>query len=86
MFIAIFAAVVRHTGVLLLGLGIVAGQLVAALIIDIVDPTADGPPSALTYAGVALTLVAVVIAATPSPRRGRERADERDDDLVRANP
>jgi transporter family-2 protein len=85
VFIAIFAAVVRHTGVLLLGLGIVAGQLVAALIIDIIDPTADGPPSALTFAGVALTLVAVVIAAAPTPQRRRDRTNERDEDLVRAN-
>jgi transporter family-2 protein len=86
VFIAIFAAVVRHTGVLLLGLGIVAGQLVAALVIDIIDPTTDGPPSALTYAGVALTLVAVVVAAAPSPQRRRDRWDGRDESFVRANP
>jgi transporter family-2 protein len=85
VFIAIFAAVVRHTGVLLLGLGIVAGQLVAALLIDVIDPTADGPPSALTFAGVALTLVAVGIAAAPNPLRRRDRATERDNDLVGAD-
>jgi transporter family-2 protein len=86
VFIAISAAVVRHTGVLLLGLGMIAGQLVAALIIDTIAPMADGPPSALTFAGVALTLVAVVIAAAPSPRRRRAvaPAPERDNDLVRA--
>ena len=69
---------------LLLGLGIVAGQLVAALVIDMIDPAADGPPSALTFAGVALTLVAVVIAAAPTSQRRRDRANERGEDLVRA--
>jgi transporter family-2 protein len=85
VFIAIFAAVVRHTGVLLLGLGIVAGQLLAALLIDIIDPTADGQPSALTFAGVALTVVAVAIAAAPNARRGRNPAADQDNDLVRAD-
>ena len=85
VFIAIFAAVVRHTGVLLLGLGIVAGQLTAAVLIDIIDPTADGPPSALTFAGVALTLVAVGIAAAPNPLRRRGRPAEQGNELVGAD-
>jgi transporter family-2 protein len=84
VFIAISAAVVRHTGVLLLGLGMVAGQLVAALIIDTIVPSADGPPSDLTFAGLGLALVAVVIAAAPGRLGRRRRVAERDEDLVRA--
>ncbi|HEY7173772.1 MAG TPA: DMT family transporter, partial [Micromonosporaceae bacterium] len=45
--IAIAAGVVRHTGVLLLTLGLVAGQLIAALVIDTIAPGAGGRPSAL---------------------------------------
>lgn len=67
VFIAISAAVVRHTGVLLLGLSMVAGQLVGALALDLFAP--DGVrPGASTYAGVGLTLGAVVLAALPARR------------------
>jgi transporter family-2 protein len=66
--IAVAAAVVRFTGVLLLGLAATAGQVVWALVLDLVAPT-DGPPGRNTYAGAVLTLVAVGIAATPRLRR-----------------
>ncbi len=67
VFIAISAAVVRHTGVLLLGLGMVAGQLTGALVLDLV--ASDGVrPDAATYAGVALTFAAVLLAAVPTGR------------------
>ena len=66
VFIAIAAAVVRYTGVLLLGLSMVAGQLVGALGIDMLAPGGSGRPNTLTLIGVALTLIAVVIAATSS--------------------
>lgn len=62
-FIAVAAAVVRHTGVLLLGLGMIAGQVTGALILDAVVPGRAGPPTASTLLGAALTLVAVGIAA-----------------------
>jgi bacterial/archaeal transporter family-2 protein len=63
VFIAIAAAVVRHTGVLLLGLSMVAGQLIGALLIDLVVPGPEGRPGVNTLIGVALTLVAVLIAS-----------------------
>jgi bacterial/archaeal transporter family-2 protein len=76
--IAISAAVVRAIGVLLLGLALVAGQLAGALVIDLVAPGSSGRPGASTWLGVALTLVAVGIAARPDPRSaGEPAADHR---------
>jgi transporter family-2 protein len=53
-FIAVSASIVRHTGVLLLSLGTIAGQLLTATALDRATPT--------TLLGVGLTLVAVLIA------------------------
>ena len=44
VFIAIAAAVVRFTGVLLLGLATIAGQVLGAVAMDVVFPTADSQP------------------------------------------
>ncbi|GIF97401.1 DMT family transporter [Catellatospora citrea] len=63
VFIAISAAVVHRIGVLLLGLGMIAGQVLGALAIDAVLPGPAGRPDLLTLTGAALTLVAVRIAA-----------------------
>lgn len=60
--IAIAVAVVQVTGVLLLGLASVAGNVLGALVLDLALPTV-GRPGFNTYAGAALTLVAVAIAA-----------------------
>ncbi|MBB5871648.1 transporter family-2 protein [Allocatelliglobosispora scoriae] len=68
-FIAMAAAVVRHIGVLLLGLGMIAGQVSGALILDQFAPGRAGQPSASTLLGAALTLVAVAIAG----RSGKAR-------------
>jgi transporter family-2 protein len=65
--IATAAAVVQVTGVLLLGLSAIAGNVIGAVLLDLLAPTV-GPPAANTYAGAALTLVAVVIAAYPHRR------------------
>lgn len=73
-FIAIAATVVRRTGVLLLGLSMVAGQLVGALAIDLIAPGPEGYPPVTTWIGVALTLVAVAIAAVRRPAPDRELA------------
>ncbi|GAA1725190.1 hypothetical protein GCM10009809_21200 [Isoptericola hypogeus] len=59
-FIALQAAVVQRIGVLLLGLGMIAGQVVGAVVLDVVDPGV-APPGTATYVGAALTLVAVAI-------------------------
>jgi len=66
IFIGGAVIVVRVTGVLLLGLGSVAGQLVMSLVLDLVLPAAGRVVVASTVVGTVLTLVAVVIAAIPS--------------------
>ncbi|MBV1849083.1 DMT family transporter [Catellatospora tritici] len=62
-FIAISAAVVHRIGVLLLGLGMIAGQILGALTIDTIAPGTAGRPDLLTITGALLTLIAVRIAA-----------------------
>ena len=69
LFIAAAAAIVPLTGVLLLGLGTVAGQLVGALLLDLFIPADGDHLTAATVAGTALTLVAVAVAALPARRR-----------------
>lgn len=70
VFIALAAAIVRFTGVLLLGLATIAGQIVGAVLLDLLLPTTASHPGLATLAGAALTMVAVLIAALgPSPRR-----------------
>lgn len=61
--VAIGAYVVRLTGVLILGLGTVAGQLITAVALDLLVPAAEHRPGATTIAGAALMLVALTIAA-----------------------
>jgi transporter family-2 protein len=68
VFIAAAAVLVRVTGVLLLGLATVAGQLVAALLLDPLLPTSGSGVAFSTVGGTALALVAV---ATASMRWGR---------------
>jgi transporter family-2 protein len=69
VFIAVGAAVVRYTGVLLLGLGMISGQVTGALLIDLVMPGAAGRPGWDTIAGATLALVAVLVAVLPSRRK-----------------
>jgi transporter family-2 protein len=71
--VAVGATVVRLTGVLLLMLGTISGQLLGALAVDLVAPTAT-PPTLVTCAGAGLALLAVLITLRPSgPRRGAVR-------------
>ncbi|MEV0002425.1 DMT family transporter [Micromonospora sp. NPDC050980] len=63
VFIALAAALVRFTGVLLLGLATIAGQIVGAVLMDVVLPTEASHPGVWTLLGAALTLVAVLVAA-----------------------
>ncbi|MGQ4598802.1 DMT family transporter [Nocardia sp. R6R-6] len=60
-FIALAALTVRWIGVLLLGLTSVAGQLLFALVLDLITPTSAGL-SATAIIGCVLTLVAVGVA------------------------
>ncbi|RWZ64496.1 DMT family transporter [Labedella populi] len=62
VFIGVSAFLVAHTGLLVLGLGTVAGQLVGAVVLDIVVPGAGGVHWT-TIAGAALALVAVAVAS-----------------------
>lgn len=60
--------VVGTTGVLLFGMASIAGQLVAALVLDAVLPVSGGHLSATTFVGTGLTFVAVLLAALPGRR------------------
>jgi transporter family-2 protein len=65
--IAVATIAVRHIGVLVFGLASVAGQLLGAVVLDALTP---GPRlSAATVAGVAITFLALVLAAHPRFRR-----------------
>lgn len=59
VFVAVAAVTVRTLGVLRLGLGVIAGQLVGALLLDQLAPVHGAGVDALTVVGVLLTLVAV---------------------------
>ncbi len=69
IFISAAAAVVRVVGVFVLGLGTIAGQLIASLFIDLFIPAADKAVTLPVVAGTFLALVAVVVAAVPNLRR-----------------
>lgn len=58
-FVAVAALVVRLLGVLRLGLAVIAGQLVGALLLDLTLPVHGRGVDLLTVGGVALTMVAV---------------------------
>jgi len=69
IFISAAAAVVRVVGVFVLGLGTIAGQLIASLFIDLFLPASDKAVTLPVVAGTALALAAVAIAAVPNLRR-----------------
>lgn len=71
IYIGVTALLVRTTGVLLLGLGLVAGQLSCSLLLDVAWPTANAPIAFSTVAGTLLALVAVLIAGIGSSGRTR---------------
>lgn len=64
-------ALVRHTGVLLLSLGMISGQLIGALLLDLLVPAPGTHVGTSTVVGVLLTLVAVGVASLPTPRLPR---------------
>ncbi len=71
-FIAMQAAVVRTIGVLVLGLAILSGQVIAATLLDLLVAVEGSRLEPPTVIGAALTLVAVGIAAV---RTGRPAPD-----------
>ena len=68
IFIGLGTIVVGVTGVLLLTLGTISGQLLMSLLLDLVVPVAGHGIQWTTLLGTALALVAVVIVATASSR------------------
>ena len=73
VFIGGAIAVVRIIGVLVLGLATVAGQLLGALVLDLVLPISGRELALTTVIGTALTLVAVSIAALSTRSQISER-------------
>lgn len=68
-YIFLSAALVVHTGVLLLGLGAVAGQLLTAFALDAVWPADAGPGWITELVMVIVALASVVVAVAPWRRR-----------------
>ncbi len=66
VFIALASFVVKWTGVLLLGLSAIAGQLIGSVLLDLLLPAAGRHLSGQTLVGTAIALVAIVIAAWPT--------------------
>ncbi|MEV6690114.1 DMT family transporter [Micromonospora sp. NPDC051196] len=76
LFIAVAATVVRLVGVLVLGLATIAGQVIGAVLLDVLLPTAASHPGPRTVLGALLTLVAVGVATLGGrfrPLSGRRR-------------
>ncbi len=67
-YILLGAFIVAHTGVLLMGLGSVLGQLVTSVVIDLIWPPAAGPA---LWQVVAMVVVAVASVIVALPRRRR---------------
>lgn len=68
IFIAGSAFVVARIGVLVLGVSVVAGQLIGAMLIDLVIPSPLHPLTLATVLGVFLALVAVAISSVKLKR------------------
>ena len=68
-FVAMAAIVVRILGVLRLGLATISGQLVGAILLDLVTPAADHGVAAATLVGAGLTFVAVGISGLTARTR-----------------
>jgi bacterial/archaeal transporter family-2 protein len=67
-FIAAQTVIVRALGVLLMGLAMLAGQLAAAVLFDLLLPVPGHLLEPVTIAGAAVTLLAVGVAAIPARR------------------
>lgn len=73
IFIGLSAFLVKHLGVLLTGLGMIGGQLVGSVLIDLVVPAPGALVNTATIGGTLLTLGAVGLASmagskSPKPR------------------
>lgn len=70
-YIFLAASIVRDTGVLLLALGSVVGQLLTSVVLDALWPAPASPGPAQQVAMLAVALASVVVAAAPWRRRRR---------------
>ncbi|WP_457966482.1 DMT family transporter [Arthrobacter sp. D1-29] len=68
IFIGLGALLVRSLGVLITGLGMIAGQLLGSLGLDLLFPAPGTVVAAATVLGTLLTLAAIVLATLPWPR------------------
>ncbi|GAB3295502.1 DMT family transporter [Parasphingorhabdus pacifica] len=68
------AALVRYTGVLVLSMGMIAGQLIGALLLDLIVPVPGTRIEVSTLAGIGFTCLAVIVASLPD-RPGRRSSD-----------
>lgn len=77
IFVALSAVVVGVTGVLLITLCSISGQLLMSLVLDLVVPVAGHELAWTTYAGVALALAAVVVVVLSrrEPRAAMARSE-----------
>jgi transporter family-2 protein len=69
VYIFLSAAIVRRTGVLLLGLGSVVGLLVTSIALDAFWPAPRGPALGVAAIAVAVALIGVTIVVVPRRRR-----------------
>lgn len=73
VFIGLGALLVRSLGVLVTGLGMIAGQLLGSLGLDLLVPTPGTVVEAATVLGTLLTLASIVVATLPWPRGALRR-------------
>ncbi|MFC0196951.1 DMT family transporter [Microbacterium arthrosphaerae] len=72
-YIFLAAALVAYTGVLLLGLGTVVGQVITSVAIDALWPTSAAPTLGQSLLMSALAILSVIVAAVPWRRMPRDR-------------
>jgi transporter family-2 protein len=68
VFIGLAALLVRSLGVLVTGLGMIAGQLLGSLGLDLLVPAPGTVVELATVLGTLLTLAAIILATLPWPR------------------
>jgi transporter family-2 protein len=73
IFIGLGALLVRSLGVLVTGLGMISGQLLGSLGLDLVFPAPGTVVALPTVLGTVLTLAAIVLATLPWPRGALKR-------------
>lgn len=74
VFIGLAALLVRSLGVLITGLGMIAGQLVGSLVLDVVIPSPGAVVALPTVLGTVLTLAAIIVATLPWPKGALARS------------